>query len=219
MLSSSHDCGSWFIIKDHRRTPCARRKCLQHLYSFLALVQLSLCDGCDWLEPVQPIDALACRMAAAHEHVVFHVPTSPVLSIVVYYQPITCQAMQWSWSRVDRNNRIRVVAERIAVLNTALNFVLRHLYGCRIHHRHQGSTDGHHPVASGRTGSEFPPSPLGAEGDVTEDRPRSQPRSTISPRTASLGPADRGLSLPPKASDARIGSRRTKRHIGNHSTG
>jgi hypothetical protein len=96
----------------------------------------ALCDGCYWLEPVEPKDTLACRMAAAFEHVVLHVHTLTVLSIVVYYQPIPSQTMQWSWQHVAQNNRIVVVAKRIAPLNTALNFVLLHLYGCRIHHRH-----------------------------------------------------------------------------------
>ena len=111
----------------------------------VTLHQLAFSDGCDRLanQAVQPKHALADRIAAAHEYVVFSVPTLPVFSMVVYNHTIPRQSPDWSLERVARNNRITEVAESNQVLNGALNFELGLLDGYRFHHRHQGATDGH----------------------------------------------------------------------------
>ena len=125
--------------------------CLLKTYSMRAcqvlvtLHQLAFSDGCDRLanQAVQPKHALADRIAAAHEYVVFSVPRLPVFSVVVYNHTIPRQSPDWSLERVARNNRITEVAESNQVLNGALNFELGLLDGYRVHHRHQGATDGH----------------------------------------------------------------------------
>jgi hypothetical protein len=95
----------------------------------------------EWRLPKQLQDEY--RNAAAHEYVVFSVPTLPVFSVVVYNHTIPRQSPDWSLERVARNNRITEVAESNQVLNGALNFELGLLDGYRFHHRHQGATDGH----------------------------------------------------------------------------
>ena len=109
------------------------------------LVTLAFSDGCDRLanKAVQPKHALADRIAAAHEYVVFSVPSLPVISVVVYNQTISRQSQDSSLERVARNNRIHEAAESNHALNGALNFELGLLDGYRFHHRHQGATDGH----------------------------------------------------------------------------
>ena len=129
----------------------------------VTLHHLAFSDGCDLLanQAVQPKHALADRIAAAHEYVVFSVPRLPVFSVVVYNHTIPRQSPDWSLERVARNNRITEVAESNQVLNGALNFELGLLDGYRFHHRHQGATDGHPAEFSlwrGR-GLEIPPGP------------------------------------------------------------
>ena len=100
-------------------------------------------DATGWPTRQSSLNALADRIAAAHEYVVFSVPRLPVFSVVVYNHTIPRQSPDWSLERVARNNRITEVAESNQVLNGALNFELGLLDGYRVHHRHQGATDGH----------------------------------------------------------------------------
>jgi hypothetical protein len=91
-------------------------ECSFHDQPGITLQQCSLRGGVQQrvssrLAPVQPKDALAGRMAAAHEHEVLHVPSMPVISVIVYNQPVPRHSLEWCLERVARNNPILVAAQ------------------------------------------------------------------------------------------------------------